>query len=136
LVAEVLQHHNVKFLFTLVGGHISPILVAAEKLGIKVVDTRHEVRIPSSCTCSIHISAIKFTRILNYNGNFCEKYRNGNDFHLKSETKKILKSTIIFQFFFRRIEYRSYPNPLRTFMTIGSPILIEFRKFLIYFRKY
>ena len=32
-----------KYLFTLVGGHISPILVAAEKLGIKVVDTRHEV---------------------------------------------------------------------------------------------
>ena len=29
--------------FTLVGGHISPILVACEKLGIRVVDTRHEV---------------------------------------------------------------------------------------------
>ncbi|XP_077106308.1 2-hydroxyacyl-CoA lyase 2 isoform X2 [Ranitomeya variabilis] len=42
LVAEVLQSHGVKFLFTLVGGHISPILVASEKLGIRVVDTRHE----------------------------------------------------------------------------------------------
>ena len=30
-------------MFTLVGGHISPILVACEKLGIRVVDTRHEV---------------------------------------------------------------------------------------------
>jgi acetolactate synthase-like protein len=30
--------------YTLVGGHISPILVAAEKLGIRIVDVRHEVR--------------------------------------------------------------------------------------------
>lgn len=37
------QAHNVKFLFTLSGGHISPILVAAEREGIRVVDTRHEV---------------------------------------------------------------------------------------------
>lgn len=43
LVAQVLQSHGVKFVFTLVGGHISPILVAAEALGIKIVDTRHEV---------------------------------------------------------------------------------------------
>lgn len=43
IVADVLKSHGVKFLFTLAGGHISPILVAAEKLGIKVVDTRHEV---------------------------------------------------------------------------------------------
>ena len=31
------------YIFTLVGGHISPILVASEKVGIRVVDTRHEV---------------------------------------------------------------------------------------------
>lgn len=43
LVADVLHAHNVKEIFTLVGGHISPILVAAERLGIKVIDTRHEV---------------------------------------------------------------------------------------------
>uniref|UniRef100_A0A8C4TB48 2-hydroxyacyl-CoA lyase 2 n=1 Tax=Erpetoichthys calabaricus TaxID=27687 RepID=A0A8C4TB48_ERPCA len=41
-VAEVLRAHGVKFIFTLVGGHISPILVASEKLGIRIVDTRHE----------------------------------------------------------------------------------------------
>nr|XP_006642294.1 PREDICTED: acetolactate synthase-like protein [Lepisosteus oculatus] len=41
-VAEVLRSHGVKFVFTLVGGHISPILVACEKLGIRIVDTRHE----------------------------------------------------------------------------------------------
>ncbi|XP_063799034.1 2-hydroxyacyl-CoA lyase 2 isoform X2 [Pseudophryne corroboree] len=42
LVAKVLQSHGVKYVFTLVGGHISPILVACEKLGIRVVDTRQE----------------------------------------------------------------------------------------------
>ncbi|ROT78401.1 hypothetical protein C7M84_002879 [Penaeus vannamei] len=31
------------YIFTLPGGHISPILVASEKLGIRIVDTRHEV---------------------------------------------------------------------------------------------
>ncbi|XP_030792797.1 acetolactate synthase-like protein isoform X2 [Rhinopithecus roxellana] len=42
-VAAVLRAHGVRFIFTLVGGHISPLLVACEKLGIRVVDTRHEV---------------------------------------------------------------------------------------------
>ena len=32
-----------KYLFTLSGGHISPILCASEKLGIRIVDVRHEV---------------------------------------------------------------------------------------------
>ncbi|XP_048358646.1 2-hydroxyacyl-CoA lyase 2 [Sphaerodactylus townsendi] len=41
-VAEVLKAHGVRHVFTLVGGHISPILVACEKMGIRVVDTRHE----------------------------------------------------------------------------------------------
>lgn len=44
-MADVLKKHGVKHIFTLVGGHISPILVAAEKLGIRVVDTRHEVSV-------------------------------------------------------------------------------------------
>lgn len=43
LVANVLKEHGVKFIFTLVGGHISPILVACEQIGIRVIDTRHEV---------------------------------------------------------------------------------------------
>lgn len=41
-MAEVLRAHGVKYVFTLVGGHISPILVACEKMGIRIVDTRHE----------------------------------------------------------------------------------------------
>ncbi|KAJ7372428.1 hypothetical protein OS493_018931 [Desmophyllum pertusum] len=43
LVGEVLQSHGVQFVFTLCGGHISPILVSCQNLGIRVVDTRHEV---------------------------------------------------------------------------------------------
>lgn len=42
LVAEVLERQGVRFLFTLCGGHISPILVGAKARGIKVVDTRGE----------------------------------------------------------------------------------------------
>jgi len=42
-LAEVLQAHGIEFLFTLCGGHISPILVGCKRLGIRVVDVRHEV---------------------------------------------------------------------------------------------
>ncbi len=42
LVAEVLSRHDVRFLFTLCGGHISPILLGCEQQGIRVVDVRHE----------------------------------------------------------------------------------------------
>ena len=42
-VAEVLQAHGVPCLFTLCGGHISPILSAAKARGIRVVDVRDEV---------------------------------------------------------------------------------------------
>jgi len=42
-VASVLQAHGVRHLFTLCGGHISPILVGCKALGIDVVDVRHEV---------------------------------------------------------------------------------------------
>jgi acetolactate synthase-1/2/3 large subunit len=42
LVAQVLRNQRVELLFTLCGGHISPILVGANAVGIRVVDTRHE----------------------------------------------------------------------------------------------
>ncbi len=42
-IASVLQAQGVKFLFTLCGGHISPILVGCKRLGIRVIDVRHEV---------------------------------------------------------------------------------------------
>ncbi len=43
LIAQVLEKQGVRFLFTLCGGHISPILVGAKRIGIRVVDVRHEV---------------------------------------------------------------------------------------------
>ncbi|MGO8996128.1 MAG: thiamine pyrophosphate-binding protein [Polyangiaceae bacterium] len=43
IVADVLHRHGVRFLFTLCGGHISPILVGAKARGIRVIDVRHEV---------------------------------------------------------------------------------------------
>ena len=42
-VAQVLKAQGVQFVFTLTGGHISPILTASKALGIRVIDTRHEV---------------------------------------------------------------------------------------------
>src|ERR1700757_2850198 len=43
IIAKVLQKQGVKYLFTLCGGHISPIFVSAENIGIRIIDTRHEV---------------------------------------------------------------------------------------------
>ena len=42
-IAQALQTHGVQRLFTLCGGHISPILSAAKARGIRVVDVRDEV---------------------------------------------------------------------------------------------
>ncbi len=41
-VAQALLAQGVKLLFTLCGGHISPILVGCKRLGIRVIDTRDE----------------------------------------------------------------------------------------------
>lgn len=42
IIAKLLKKQGVEFLFTLCGGHISPIFVGAEQEGIRVIDTRHE----------------------------------------------------------------------------------------------
>ena len=42
-IAAALHAHGVRTLFTLCGGHISPILVAAKARGLRIVDTRDEV---------------------------------------------------------------------------------------------
>ena len=42
-VAAVLHAHGVRWLFTLCGGHIAPILTAAKAKGLRIVDTRDEV---------------------------------------------------------------------------------------------
>jgi acetolactate synthase-like protein len=42
IIADVLTRHGVQHLFTLCGGHISPILTGAAERGIRVVDVRDE----------------------------------------------------------------------------------------------
>ena len=41
-IAAALAAHGVRFLFTLCGGHIAPILVAAKARGVRIVDARDE----------------------------------------------------------------------------------------------
>ena len=41
-IANILDRQGVRHLFTLCGGHISPILAGAKKLGIAVIDVRDE----------------------------------------------------------------------------------------------
>ena len=41
-VAAALAANGVRFIFTLCGGYISPILVAAKARGIRIIDTRDE----------------------------------------------------------------------------------------------
>ncbi len=43
LIAQVIARQGVKFVFTLCGGHISPILSGCKAEGIRVIDVRHEV---------------------------------------------------------------------------------------------
>jgi len=57
-IARVLQSHGVEFLFTLCGGHISPILKGAKDLGIRVVDVRHEATAVFAADAVARISGI------------------------------------------------------------------------------
>ncbi len=43
IVAKILKEHDVRFIFTVCGGHISPILSESKKNGIRIIDVRHEV---------------------------------------------------------------------------------------------
>src|SRR5688572_18739302 len=42
LIADVLARHGATHLFTLCGGHISPILTGAQARGLRVIDVRDE----------------------------------------------------------------------------------------------
>jgi thiamine pyrophosphate-dependent acetolactate synthase large subunit-like protein len=57
-IARVLQSHGVKFLFTLCGGHISPILKGAKDLGIRVIDVRHEATAVFAADAVARISGV------------------------------------------------------------------------------
>ncbi|UCD81594.1 MAG: hypothetical protein JSW26_09285 [Desulfobacterales bacterium] len=43
IIGQVLREQGLRFLFTLCGGHISPILTGANKEGIRIIDVRDEV---------------------------------------------------------------------------------------------
>ncbi len=58
LIAKVLKKRGVEFLFTLCGGHISPILVGAKKQGIKVIDVRHEATAVFAADCYGRLTGI------------------------------------------------------------------------------
>lgn len=57
-VAEVLKAHGVPFLFTLCGGHISPILTAAKQRGIRIVDLRDEATAVFAADAAARLSGI------------------------------------------------------------------------------
>ncbi|KAI2799764.1 hypothetical protein BLOT_014696 [Blomia tropicalis] len=58
LVASVLKAQGVQHIFTLSGGHIAPVLTGAEKLGIRIVDTRHEVTTVFAADASARIAVV------------------------------------------------------------------------------
>jgi acetolactate synthase-1/2/3 large subunit len=57
-VAAVLAHHGVRTLFTLCGGHISPILTGARARGLRVVDTRHEANAVFAADATARLSGV------------------------------------------------------------------------------
>lgn len=58
LVAQVLKSHGVENIFTLPGGHVSPIVVASSKLNINVVDVRHEATAVFAADASARMTGI------------------------------------------------------------------------------
>lgn len=57
-VAQVLVRRGVRFLYTLCGGHIAPILVAAKRRGIRVLDVRDEASAAFAADASSRLSGI------------------------------------------------------------------------------
>jgi thiamine pyrophosphate-dependent acetolactate synthase large subunit-like protein len=55
-IAQALQAHGVPCIFTLCGGHISPILSAAKARGLRVVDVRDEVTAVFAADASARLS--------------------------------------------------------------------------------
>ncbi len=58
IVAETLHDLNIKHLFTLCGGHISPILAGCKKKGIGVVDVRHEANAVFAADATARLTGI------------------------------------------------------------------------------
>lgn len=58
LVAQVFKSHGVENIFTLPGGHISPIVVASNQLGIRVIDVRHEATAVFAADAAARMSSV------------------------------------------------------------------------------
>lgn len=58
LVSQVLLNRGVRHLFTLCGGHISPILTAAKERGINIIDVRDEATAVFAADASARLSGI------------------------------------------------------------------------------
>ncbi len=57
-IAASLQAHGVRHLFTLCGGHISPILAAARARGIRIIDVRDEATAVFAADASARLSGL------------------------------------------------------------------------------
>ena len=57
-IAEALQAHGVRCIFTLCGGHISPILAASKARGIRIVDVRDEATAVFAADASARLSGL------------------------------------------------------------------------------
>ncbi|HEY0858987.1 MAG TPA: thiamine pyrophosphate-binding protein [Albitalea sp.] len=57
-VAEALQTHGVQRIFTLCGGHISPILSAAKARGLRIVDVRDEATAVFAADASARLTGV------------------------------------------------------------------------------
>lgn len=57
-VSQVLQNRGVRHLFTLCGGHISPILTGAKKRSIRIIDVRDEATAVFAADASARLSGI------------------------------------------------------------------------------
>ncbi len=57
-VAQALQAHGVRSIFTLCGGHISPILTAARQRGIRIVDVRDEATAVFAADATARLSGL------------------------------------------------------------------------------
>ncbi|HRF37412.1 MAG TPA: thiamine pyrophosphate-binding protein, partial [Saprospiraceae bacterium] len=58
ITAQVLKAHGVERIFTLCGGHISPILVEGEKAGLRIVDVRNEASAVFAADAAARLSGI------------------------------------------------------------------------------
>ena len=58
IIGRVLHAHGVRFLYTLCGGHISPILAAAKARGLRIVDVRDEATAVFAADASARLSGL------------------------------------------------------------------------------